>query len=308
LVFNALGLISIEMKNPVLANDSYEKGLEIYRSLGDLRGSAMLLNNLGNVAVNQGNFKLAFDYYEQSLRLAREIGSRKGEALLLGNLGWLSGLLGEYQKARLYSERQLVIARETGDRYSETMSLINLSGQVGAMGYNHTAVLFAEEALELARNSQDRNMEAWALTYLGHNLLASGMVKAANEAYQSAVNIRIALEQPVLETEPLSGLARTYLALSDPVAAMQSIEKILAHLASGKSLDGTDEPARVYLNCYLALEANQDERSESLISAAYNLLITRADNIPEPAARQSFLENIPHNKEIISIWEKFGKP
>jgi predicted ATPase/class 3 adenylate cyclase len=308
LILNALGLISIEMKDPVSAIDSYEKSLEIYRALGDLRGSAMLLNNLGNVAVNQGNFKHAFDCYEQSLRLAREIGSRKGEALLLGNLGWLSGLLGEYQKARLYSERQLVIARETGDRYSETMSLINLSGQVGAMGYNHTAVLFAEEALELTRTSRDRNMEAWALTYLGHSLLASGMVQAASEAYQSAVGIRIALDQPVLETEPLSGLARTYLGLNNPVAAMQSIEKILVLLASGRTLDGTDEPTRIYLNCYLVLEANRDERAKPLIIAAHDLLIARAANIPEPAARQSFLENIPHNREIISIWEKSGGP
>jgi len=303
-VLTLLGLLHIEMKDPVAAAGYYEKSLALYNSIGNIRGAAMPLNNLGNVAANRGNFELARDYYEQSLRLAREIGRRKGEALLLGNLGWLSGLLGQYQKARQYSERQLVIAREIGDRYSENLGLINLSGQVGALGDHPAAVSFAEAALVLARESGDRNLEAWALTYLGHSLFDSGMIQPSNAAYQSAVGIRVQLNQDVLEMEPRAGLARTDLALNNLPAAMQGVEKILAHLASGKTLDGTDEPARIHLNCYLVLDAAGDDRALPLIKSAFELLNARAASIAEPAARQSFFENIPWNREIVSAWER----
>ncbi len=303
-ILNQLGLIQLEMKDSASAIHYYEESLELFRSVGNLRGAAMTLNNLGNVAVNQGKFALAFDYYQQSMQIARQIGSRKGEALLLGNLGWLSGLLGEYQRARSYCERQLAIAREIGDRYSETMALINLSGHVGALGDRSAAIAFATDALDLARVSGDRSLEAWASTYLGHSFFAAGMMEDANSSYRAAVDIWMELEQPVLEMEARAGLARTHLGLDKLPLAMESVEKILAHLASGKTLDGTDDPARIYLNCYLVLAAARDERATQSITSAYELLNARAASISEPAARQSFLENIPSSREIIAIWEK----
>ncbi|MEW6402051.1 MAG: tetratricopeptide repeat protein [Chloroflexota bacterium] len=302
-VLTALGFVHIEAKDPVSGVQFLEQARPLYQSVGNVRGEVMVLNNLGLAATNQGKYGIALQHYEQSLHLARQIGSRQREAIILGNLGWISGLLGEYQKARLFSERQLVLAREMGDRYVQTLSLINLSGQVSALGYHTTAISFAEDGLRLARDSSDRTMEAWASTYLGHCFFGAGMLDAANDAYRSAVEICANLNDAVLETEPRAGLARTYLELNNLPLALESAEKILAHLAAGNSLDGTDDPARIYLSCYRVLDAAKDARAWPLIDAAYGLLNTRAASIPEPATRRSFLENIPHNREIIEIWE-----
>jgi hypothetical protein len=133
-----------------------------------------------------------------------------------------------------------------------------------------------------------------------------GMLQEASEAYTASVEIWMELGQPVLETEPRAGLARTQLALNHLPLAAQSVEKILAHLDAGKTLDGTDDPARIYLSCYLVLDAVQDERATQLIAAAYELLNRRAASIREPSARQSFLENIPHNREIVALWKSSG--
>lgn len=304
LILNRLGLAFLEMKNPSTARAYFEKSMSIFRAEDDLRGVARVLANFGVVAGYQGNFNTALDYCEQSLQLAREIGSRKGECLLLGNMGWISGLLGDYQKARAYAERNLLIAREIGDRYYETFSLINLSSHAGALGELTSAIEYAEQGLSLARRSKDRNAEAWALTYLGHSLFESGISDGALKAYQDALNVRDELRQPVLATEPAAGLARTALLQSDPAVAQRHVNTILAQLEQDGTLEGTDQPLRVYLSCYLVLSAIEDPRANGILNTAHDMLKTRANGISDPSARQLFLENISYNREIMALWKK----
>ncbi|MCI0478606.1 MAG: hypothetical protein L0Y55_20385, partial [Anaerolineales bacterium] len=62
--------------------------------------------------------------------------------------------------------------------------------------------------------------------------------------------------------------------------------------------DGTDEPFRIYLTCYRVLRANQDARADTILRTAQNLLQERAARISDETARRSFLENVPHHREL----------
>jgi len=307
LILNTLGLVFLEMKNPSAARTYFEQSLAIFRAEADLRGVARVLANSGGVAGYQGNYTTALDYFEQALRIAREIGSRKGEALQLGNMGWLSGLLGDYKKAHEYTERNLRIAREIGDRYDETLSLINLSSSAGAMGQHSDAVEFAERGLALARQSGDRNLQAWALTYMGHGLFDSGALGRARQAYGLALDLRRELDQSSLATEPSAGLARIHLTQGDLPAAQVEADAIVAQLERDGTLEGTDQPLRVYLGCYLVLSALNDPRARGILNTAHDMLKTRANGIPDPLARQQFLETIPYNAEVRSLWEQLHR-
>jgi predicted ATPase/class 3 adenylate cyclase len=301
---NLLGMIEIENNDFAQAKTYFAQSLEIFAEISHVRGQARVLNNLGMLASMQGDFEAAQADYEKALALARETGQRKGEGLLLGNLGWIAGLQGDFACALSYGIRNLQVARETGDRYTETIGLVNLSGHAGALGDFSAAVAYARQALELARQSNDLNAQGWALTYLGHGLFDQGEIEPAREAYQAAVQIREELNQPVLASEPGAGLARIALTKGDLASAQTSVEGILSLLGAGGSLDGTDQPLRVYHVCYLVLTAAQDARAREILQVAIELLNVRAASITDAAAHQMFLENIPYHSELVTAWQQ----
>jgi tetratricopeptide (TPR) repeat protein len=210
--------------------------------------------------------------------------------------------MGEYTKARTYLEMQLRVAREMGDLYGESYGCVNLSAVWGALGDYPAARRQAEQALALALKIGDRSGQAWALTYLGHSQLALNQADLAAKSYQRALDIRRELAQPVLATEPLAGLARTALADGDSGSAQGYTDEILAFLENSGSLNGTDDPLRVYFACYQVLASAQDPRARSLLETARTQLIERARKIHDPAAQQVFLSQIEVNRLIEEAW------
>jgi predicted ATPase len=302
-LFNIQGMIAVEERNLNRAWSCFEQSLALAREKGNLLAQALPLNSLGMVAGFQGDFSAALAFYEQSLAICQQIGARSGEARVLGNLGWVLGNMGEYTKARAYAEQTLRIAREVGDRYNEAYGLINLSSYATALGDYETGLHSAEHSLTLARQIGEVFAEAWSLTYLGHCHFALKQYPGAGEAYQAALEIRRERNQALLATEPLAGLARVALENGDLLTAQMHVDPILDFLDSAGTLDGADEPLRIYLTCYLVLQKGGDKRAKNILITAHNLLQSRAESIKDEAARQAFLENIEHNQEILAAWE-----
>ena len=142
-----------------------------------------------------------------------------------------------------------------------------------------------------------------SMTFLGHSQVEMGDLEAAEGAYQAALDIRISLNQPNLATEPRAGLAQVALARQDIPTAMTHVEAILAFLDSGGSLEGTEEPLRVYLTCYQVLREGGDPRAEAILETAHEMLSERAASIHDEIKRRRFLENIPHHRRIVAAWE-----
>jgi hypothetical protein len=80
------------------------------------------------------------------------------------------------------------------------------------------------------------------------------------------------------------------------------VDIILAHLDGGSSLEGTDEPLRVYSTCYLVLRALKNERAASVLETAHGILQERARTIKEESLRRAFLENVSFHSEIMDAW------
>ena len=104
-------------------------------------------------------------------------------------------------------------------------------------------------------------------------------------------------------TEPLAGLARVCLIQENPIEAQALVDGILGHLES-HTLEGTEEPVRVYLTCYRVLTANQDLRAGELLDTAHRLLQERAAKIGDEEMRRSYLENVPAHREIVQEFAK----
>ncbi|MFN2235286.1 MAG: ATP-binding protein [Anaerolineales bacterium] len=305
LLLNVLGLITLEQRDLIAARYIFEQALAIARQVGERQNEAQLLNNLGNTAGEEGDYSAAQSYYEKALQIAREIGNRRGECLVLGNLGWVAWQQGDVERGESYFAQERMIAQEIGDRDLEIYIAINLSILTLAQSDFETALEYARQGLDLANETGDRSGKAWALTYLGHIYRVLEKFSNANEAYQESLDIRMALNQPNLAMEPLAGLAMVSLKRGEISAAQKVVNEILGYLDEGGTLDGTEEPMRVWLTCYRVLQTAQDLRASSVLENSYQLLQERARKISDESMSRMFFENIPCHAEIMKAWKDY---
>lgn len=302
-ILNSMGLIAMEQNEPASAQNYFEQALVIAQKFRDRRLENMVINNLGNVAgFMRGDYSAARGYYEQVHAIVREWGDRFAEGLVLANLGWAAGMQGDFEAARAYHERALSMAREVGHPHQEAYTLINLSAVAGVQGDAATAIQSAHQACSLARRTGDRAAEAWSLLYSGHAFLLLGEIEQARGAYEACLQIREGLGQPGANMEPMAGLIEAALALGDQDSAKKWTEAILTHLAGGGTLDGTEEPLRVYFACYQALERIKDLRSRTVLQQAGQLLETQASKFADEAARRLYVESVPWRRAIYQAW------
>jgi predicted ATPase/class 3 adenylate cyclase len=304
-LLNLLGMIAFEQEKLAEAQKYFLNSLNIAEEIGNLRLQAMTLNNLGNDTLTSGNFSAAQDYYERSLKLARQIGDRSGEGLVLGNLGYIAGIQGDYSTAREYNGQALRSARQVGNRIQEGYALINSSSVLRSLKEYPSALEHAKLGLSIALEIGDRNGEAWSFTILGNTHFEIGDLEAAAAAFERAVELRQSMEQLNLACEPLAGQARVALAKGDIAGAIKNINPILKYLDQGGTLNGTEEPIQVYLTCFQVLHQVNDPQAKLILEDGYAQLQTRGDGIKNKAMRNIFFENIPHNRNLLSEWEKF---
>jgi hypothetical protein len=84
------------------------------------------------------------------------------------------------------------------------------------------------------------------------------------------------------------------------------VETILGALAGGATLDGTEEPMRVRLTCWRALAAAGDPRAPAVLAQTHGLLVERAARITDAVRRRSYLERVPHHRDIVAAWAREG--
>jgi DNA-binding SARP family transcriptional activator/Tfp pilus assembly protein PilF len=296
-----LGIVAFFQCDHASAEAYFEQSLRFYREMGDRMGESKAINNLGNVCKSRGDSARAWACYEQSLRISREIGDRQGESITLDNLGLILGEDGEYARARTHHEQSLAISREIGDRSFECNSLTNLGLLSHQIEDHETAREHAEQAIRIAIDIGARRLQSDGLTILGHALAGLGQWAEAAAAYQRALDVRRELGQHNLAMESLAGLARISLARGELALAQTRVKEILSYLETN-TLDGTEEPFRVYLTCYQVFKAEADPRASDILGMAYHLLQARAAQIGDEALRGSFLENVPAHRELMKEW------
>jgi len=103
--------------------------------------------------------------------------------------------------------------------------------------------------------------------------------------------------------ESVAGLAQAALAGDDLPSASGYADTILAHLDSGGTLDGVEEPLRVYLACYQVLMKAQDPRSETVLRIAAQHLEAQVSKLSDENARRMYIDNIPWRRALWQAWQ-----
>jgi tetratricopeptide (TPR) repeat protein len=160
------------------------------------------------------------------------------------------------------------------------------------------ALEFAKQSDGLSVRLRDRSAEAWAQYYIGRAHLGLGDYASAQDALQKSVKIRDELGQPYLSMEPIAAMVETALQLHDTPEATHLVEKIFGYLASGGSLEGTDEPLRVYYVCYQFLKEQQDPRAQQILRTANEMLEAQVSKFKDEDTRTKFVESFPWRRAI----------
>ncbi|HQU37965.1 MAG TPA: hypothetical protein PLR65_15390, partial [Anaerolineales bacterium] len=121
----------------------------------------------------------------------------------------------------------------------------------------------------------------------------------ARSAFARALEMRAEQNQPSLAKEPLAGLIRVALADHDPALAIQYANEVMEYLANGGTLDGAEEPLRIYLACFNALKTKHDPRCDDILAVARDLLNAQASRISVVSSRRRFIDNVPWRREIM---------
>lgn len=299
-ILTVMGLIALERKDPREAYVYLEESLRIARELGNKRLEGYALNNMAvSVGAVQGDYAQAETYYRRAHEIAREVGDRSQEGVTLANLGFVAGMQGDLPSARLYHEHALLVAREIGNVYQEAYTLINLSAISGVQQDAQQALEYARQADGLVRKIHDRSGEAWSQLYIGHACLLKEQPYEARKAYQRSLALRLELNQASLAMEPAAGLLDV--AMQTNTMATEEAERIIAHLESGGSFEGTEEPLRIFETCHRYLAQQKDPRAGQVLQSAKQLLETQVSKLKDEKARQAFVENFPWRLAILRL-------
>ncbi len=269
------------------------------QGLRDVEGR--FLNTLSVIAGAQDDLMGNLETNRQELTISRELGERRSEARTLINFGiaWVS--LGKCAEARRYLDEGLRLVRAIGDRAMEPYALYGLSVLALRQGDDTLALSHAQLALDTAIAVQDPFSEAIALCRLGHAELALGRHVAAATAFERAHTVALAIDH-VQRYDAAAGLARVSLARGDVSGALLPVESLLADLADGGTLEGTEAPQLIRLSCHQVLVRAGDPRAAESLATAHSELQARAAAISDAALRHSFLNEIPEHREIVAAW------
>ena len=302
-VIRDIGDVYLSQSDLREASAYLEEALEIAHLYGNVTMETDALVGLGIVAMERCEFENAKTIFEKSLRVARAIGNPKSEGRTLVHIGRLFHRQGDYFRARSYYEQALQIFQEVGYRSSQGQVEAYFGLLAHHLKDDEAAKEYCQKALEKVSNHQQ--YQAFALMTLGHACRGLGLGEEAKSAYQESIIIRNENKQINLAIESQAGLAGIFFDQGNLNQALAHVEEILHHLESN-SLEGTEEPSKIYLTCFQVLKAERDPRAQELLSIAYDQLQAQAGKIEDEELRHSFLQNVPANREILREFEKFS--
>jgi predicted ATPase/DNA-binding SARP family transcriptional activator len=126
-----------------------EASLELFRSLGDERWTAVALNRLGIALSNLGDIDGGILCHEESASISRKLDDGIRLCASLNNLGYCLLQRHQYDRARVLCEEGLAVSRKIGHRNGESVLLGNL-GIAALLERNHSDALgFFRQALDV---------------------------------------------------------------------------------------------------------------------------------------------------------------
>jgi tetratricopeptide (TPR) repeat protein len=328
-IYVNLGYLAISEGNYTDARKHYEQALSMYRQIGSEFGKSMMLAYISTLAFHEQSYSEALTLGEQALERFQEMGEVVREVGVLLTLGNVFARLGQWEKSKEHYQQALDLSRSIRNQTLKCEALIDLSLLAWQLGGFQEAFELSAQALHLTGELADRNLHAYALAGQGRALAGLGQIKEAAVFYKETLALRRELKQLHLAAEVEALIAYLYLNQGDLEQAGLYTERVMVYLRlpeqqdmkrrpsskrttksnqnkllSLRQLKGVEDPFQVYLICYQVLQAGGDERGVAILDFAANLLHEQAVLVNDANYKQSYLEDVPANRQILAARSK----
>ena len=158
------------------------------------------LNNIGTVYLDLKNPKMALDYFEKGIKLATSIDAQNKLAMLTLNRGVAFSMEENYPDSIVAYLEAEKIAKKISDRRNETMALNNLSDSYYRQGNYQQCLHYGKQTLALAEQLANDDMQAQAMINVGLCHMGLGAVAlGAKEVEQGIERLRKENARPEIE-------------------------------------------------------------------------------------------------------------
>ena len=300
---NSLGVTAFYQRDFTVALDSFRQALEIRRAIGDRTGEGKSVYSLAMTVSEMGDYGQAMDHLSIALNIAQATHNRWDEIRILNVLGIMYQELGDLTSARTYLERGLAIAQEINDESGQAYLLANLGLVASEAKDLAAAEQFLPKGLALAQAQDDKRLVSNILNYLSDIYSWSEQLDKAKDYAEESLSLRQTLGTRFDTADNRAVLAVIYLSAGDIPKALSQAEQALSILDECGG-EGPEFSLRDYFVCYQVLTASgETERAQAALRSAYDLVMARAGKITDPALRQSYLERVAINREILAAYE-----
>ena len=228
-----------------------ERALPIYIESGHRYRQAVAMSNIAGIAVIQGDLGVARKLVTEGLEITRLLGDKEGVATALTIRGDILRRAGMYESARAELEESVRVSDEIGFDYVSSDALLSQALIAEAEGKYSEAAAFTVEAAQRGERADSPLAVARARLGEGLVLLGHGDVDRAEEALTEARQRGNEMSIGYMVTEADAALAEITLIRGDPDRAAEIVSALEIERVH---LEGTLDPARVYLACITVLD------------------------------------------------------
>jgi tetratricopeptide (TPR) repeat protein len=276
----------------------YEQALQISHLLGDVAEEAEVLGSLGVELTNQGNLVGSLASLKEALAKFRRLNIPESEQWILGQLGYSSIRLGDYATAGKHLTDALAIATQLKDTFWQAWVKLRLGWMWNERGEADKAFTFITEAFQIVEQLQQIPLKARVLYDWGNVLVSQANWANAELKFQSAYDIWHEREQTENAMLALAGLAYVAYQQEMPTTAAVHAEQLWQTLQESPSW-AERANLKLYWMLGMVWQGLGDNRFEIVREKAQTLLRERGEKIPDEAARQMFLQNVPAHRAIM---------
>lgn len=222
---------------------SWERALNIYREIQDLKGEAQLLIDIGNACLSLPKCRNEAYYYEKAIPIYQQLKDLSGEAKALSKLGDLYLPKGrEPEKAIALYQKALTIYQQLKDKSGEAKVLLNLGIAHNSLSKHEQAISYYNQALPIVQTLKDPKSEVELLFNLGLAYDLQSKYQAAIRYYQQAIpiftKIPASLNDGDVEGAVMRNLAFIHDSLSQYAESIEYYKKALSIYRKYKNRSG----------------------------------------------------------------------
>jgi tetratricopeptide (TPR) repeat protein len=237
---------------------SWERALNIYRVIQDLRGEARLLMEMGDACGTLRRCRNAIYYYETAVPILQKLNDRGGEARALFSLANIylpkdgtNVNRQEVEQAIVPLQKALAIYQQLKDKKSEAQMLLSLGLTYAVLSNYDQAIAYYNQALLIIQALKDPKSEVELLFRLGLAYDLQSKYPEAIRYYQQAVPIFLqipaSLNDGDIEGATMKNLGIIYESLSRNEESIEYYKKALSTYRKHKN-----RPGEVLVLVYLA--------------------------------------------------------